>query len=125
MTNNQYPYASPDRPRNYRPSLHSRHHLEHGNHPLIEMLPIAVPIEIAKLLQRGGPNDTDVDLVRMYGFNSLDGADAALFGGGAKGEAATWFNCLAQSIAVMAFVPGGCTILGVRYEAQVTERVTP
>lgn len=68
MTNNQYPYTSPDRPRPYRPSLHSRHHLENGNHPLIEMLPLAVPIEIYKLLERGGPNDTDFDLVQREPF---------------------------------------------------------
>lgn len=44
-----------------------------------------------------------------------------LFGGGKPGEVAAWFNDLAQSIAVMAFWPGGITVFGRHYQATVPE----
>lgn len=88
-------------------------------HPLADMLDLAVPLRIMMLQARGGPTDTDWELVQMYGVNGLQHADELLFGGSGKiGDAPREFSALAQAIAVLAFLPGGVTLFGRHYESK-------
>lgn len=90
--------------------------------PLADMLAIAVPLRILMLQARGGPGDIDREIAQIYAESGLEHADEMLFGMAEKGEVAAWFNDLAQSIAVLAFWPGGVSMFGVHYEtdAQAT-----
>lgn len=79
-------------------------------------LAAAVPIRIHELKQRGGPTDTDFERVRPFGAELAERGDRLLFRG-KKGESAELLNKLADSIAVMAFVPGGVKAFGQHYAA--------
>lgn len=93
--------------------------MSYDRHALADMLDLAVPLRILTLQARGGPTDTDWDLVQMYGVNSLmmDMGAAQFSGASDAMDTPTWFDCLTQSIAVMAFVPGGIKVFDRRYVA--------
>lgn len=82
------------------------------------MLSVAVPLEIERLRQFGGP--TDADYSSMAGIVDRLGnrGDVLLFGG-PKGEPARLFSDLARALAVMAFLPGGVTAFGQTWEAAI------
>jgi hypothetical protein len=79
-------------------------------------LSAAVPLRVWELEQKGGPSDED--LKRAGEFSQVLGerGDVLLFGG-KKGEAGNLFNRLAESIAVLAFCPGGIRTFGMEFAA--------
>lgn len=91
------------------------------SHPLVPALQAAVPIEIARLRDKGGPDEDDLRACRDQLARILSHGDVLLFGG-RKGEAARLFASLARAIAVMAFAPGGVRIFGQHWEATTDER---
>ena len=86
-----------------------------------ELLPIhlqmAVPLRIAELEANGGPTKEDFCRVREYAADFGSRGDAILFH--VKGETAEMVNRLVDSIAVMAFVPGGISVFGLEFVGQV------
>lgn len=81
------------------------------------MLDAAVPLRIAELQQRGGPDDADYNAAREFGSVLASQGDVLMYGG-KPGEAAELANGMAQALAVMAFVPGGVSVFGRRWVAQ-------
>lgn len=57
----------------------------------------------------------------IFGRYLGEQGDILLFGGGKKGQVATVFNAVAESLAYMAFVPGGVTVFGMHFEETWTE----
>ena len=89
-----------------------------NNTLLLATLQAAVPLEIAKLRQRGGPNDFQWEWVADFAEELAERADILLFRGERKGETATMLNRLVFALAVMAFAPGGVTLAGLHFEAR-------
>lgn len=88
------------------------------DHPaLLATLEVAVPLRIAELQARGGPKDSDFERVKGYTELITGGADGMLFTGNKRGHAAYVFNCVADALSVMAFVPGGVKFAGEHWEA--------
>lgn len=66
-------------------------------------------------------------LIAMAGDKAQDIAehgDVILYRGKKKGESAAAFNSLAQSIAILSFMPGGITFLGDHYERTHPDQTT-
>ncbi len=81
------------------------------------MLAVAVPVRILRILSRGGPTAADFKRVADYS-DELGRADVLLFGGRHKeGEIATFFNHVAEAMAVLSFCPGGIELFNLRYES--------
>ena len=88
---------------------------------MADMMGMAVPLHIARLKEKGGPDAADME--KAQGLSDVLGerGDILLFGGGKKGkkgEVADMFNGTAAAIAVLAFVPGGVTLFGQHWEAE-------
>ena len=85
---------------------------------LCDMMALAVPLYIAKLKAKGGPDAEDYK--RATEFSSVLGerGDILLFGGGKKGECADMFDKCAFSVSVLSFCPGGVTVFGSHFEAK-------
>jgi hypothetical protein len=81
-------------------------------------LSVAVPLHIIKLKERGGPDEADLKKAREFNKDLSERGDVLLFGSKKKGEAASLFNGLARSIAVLSFCPGGVTLFGSHWEAE-------
>jgi hypothetical protein len=80
-------------------------------------LEVAVPLRIQEYLQAGGPSDLDYDRVRTVYPPQLGSlGDVLLFGGK---RAAAVMGMLTDGLAVMAFCPGGVSVFGLHFEAQV------
>jgi hypothetical protein len=81
------------------------------------LLSVAVPLWIARLLERGGAKPCD--FIRVAGYNDeLGRADVLLLSGSKnKGEVASFFNKLAESMAVLSFCPGGIELFDLRFES--------
>ena len=78
--------------------------------PLSIALSAAVPLHIMDLKARGGPTGTDYEEARAFGSVLAEQGDRLLFRATKKkdeGQAASLFNRLARSLAVMAWLPGG------------------
>lgn len=88
-----------------------------NNHLAIAMS-AAVPLQIMRLEEKGGPTDEDMKKAQEVSGKLGERGDVLLFGGGKKGEVADLFNGTAHAIAVLAFVPGGITIFGQHFEAK-------
>ena len=76
----------------------------------------AIPLHIMHLQEIGGPTTQDIEAARATADLLGEKGDILLFGGGKKGEAADIFNKTAKAIAVLAFCPGGVTLLGSHFE---------
>lgn len=76
----------------------------------------AVPLLIAELRQKGGPNDVDWDSARAFATELGERGDILQFTGEKPGETATVFNRLAYAMAVVAFAPGGVDFAGLHFE---------
>lgn len=83
------------------------------------MLRIAVPVWIAQIHDKGGPDIGALDQDRLECL--FERADSLLLYGSPKnhGERAIAFNRFAHAIATLAFVPGGVEFCGTRYDASV------
>lgn len=80
------------------------------------MMDAAVPLRIAELQRRGGPDAADFNAAREFGSVLASRGDVLMYGG-KPGEAAELANGMAQALAVMAFVPGGVSVFGRRWVA--------
>lgn len=87
-------------------------------HPLIPALEAAVPLRILTLHAQGRPTDEDWVRAREFSVELATKGDVLLYGGGKRNEAADLFNKLVQTVAVIAFCPGGITVFGRHWEAR-------
>lgn len=87
-----------------------------GN-PLPQFLACFVPLRIHDLQRRGGPEDWEYTAARAFASDLVEQGDVLLYGG-APGEAGRLAARLVQTIAVLAFQPGGITIFGQHWEVQ-------
>lgn len=95
-------------------------HDDLAGHPLPIMLEVAVPLNIHKLRERGGPTEADFERARAFAPVLAEKGDVLLFGSKKeKGKAAELFNELSFALAVAACVPGGVTIFGTNYKKVV------
>lgn len=85
-------------------------------HPLQTHLEVAVPLYIAAMRDRGGPDDAELEAARAFGRVLAERGDVLLYGGKA-GEAGDLADGCAKSVAVLAFCPGGVTVFGRHWEA--------
>lgn len=83
---------------------------------------VAVPLEIATLKEKGGPNDFQWDWVREFADELGERGDILQFAEGRKGKTATMFARFAYALAVLSFLPGGITFAGIHFEAKTVER---
>lgn len=84
---------------------------------LHDTLAVAVPLWILRYQQRGGPGLADFKRVASYN-DELGRADVLLFGGKHKpGEIASFFNHMAEAMAVLSFCPQGIDLFGLSYES--------
>lgn len=81
-------------------------------------LQCAVPLRIMRIKQRGGPTSADFEGVAKISQQLGERGDVLLFGGGKEGEVADLFNGLAETIALLAFSPGGVHLFGQHWEAR-------
>ena len=84
---------------------------------LSSMLGMAVPLNILRLKEKGGPDSDDMKKAQETSDILGEHGDILLHGGGKKGECADLFNKTAEAIAVLSFVPSGITIFGQHFEA--------
>lgn len=89
-----------------------------GN-PLPQFLACFVPLRVADLQRRGGPEDWEEDAALAFVIDVVEQGDVLLYGG-APGEAGRLAARLVQTIAVLAFAPGGITIFGQHWEGTAT-----
>ncbi len=89
------------------------------SHPIHGTLQLSVWLRIQKFKQQGGPTEDDYTRAMAFAPILAEKADILLFGGGKKNEVAELFNKLADAVAVMAFVPGGVTVFGEKYEEKI------
>jgi len=89
-----------------------------------ELLPLhldaQIPLYIAELQKKGGPDATDFALVREAGQALAARADRLLHRCGKKGEATDLITALAFGVAVLSFLPGGVTVFGQHWESGST-----
>lgn len=88
-------------------------------HPIQTMLDAAVPLYIAELSSQGGPSDADLETARAFGRTLAERGDVLLYGG-KPGDAGDLANSCAKSIAALAFCPGGVTVFGRHWEADLS-----
>lgn len=76
----------------------------------------AVPLNIAQIRAKGGPNDMQWDWAREFADELGERGDILQFGGERKGEAATMMNRFTYALAILAFAPGGVNFVGLHFE---------
>lgn len=77
----------------------------------------AVPLNIAELKAKGGPNDFQWDWARDFSDELGSRGDILQWKSEKKGETATMFNQFAYALSIMAFLPGGVEFAGMKFEA--------
>ena len=88
-----------------------------GTSMLPGIMGIAVPLWINEYQKKGGP--TDEDRKRATEFSAVLGSKGdILLHGGKPGEAAEMFNRTAESVAILAFIPGGVNVFGRHFEVK-------
>jgi len=85
-------------------------------------LDAAVPLRVLALQEQGGP--TSEDFKRISAHSNLLGehGDALMFTSKKKGLTAKVANAVADSIAVLSFVPGGVELFDRHYETKAEEK---
>lgn len=81
---------------------------------------IAVPLQIAKLQEKGGPNRWQWEWVRDFADELGSKGDILQFKSDTKGETANVFNNFAYALAIMSFAPGGVRFAGLHFETTVS-----
>lgn len=86
-------------------------------HPLATTLELAVPLALWRLADRGGPSDDDWAQARDFAQVLAEHGDALLYQV-TKGAYPTrrLFVGLVHTLAVLAYVPGGVTFAGRRWD---------
>ncbi len=82
---------------------------------LPEMLAVAVPLWIMRYIEMGGPSVED--MARCHVYEEMT-SESILYRIGKPGQTAKAFNQVAESIAVLSFIPGGVTIFGNHWETK-------
>lgn len=83
-----------------------------------------VPLYIAELQEKGGPDVADFLLAQQTGQSIATKGDRLLYRCGKKGETAALASALAFSIAVLSFLPGGVTTFGQHLESSSRQQGT-
>ncbi len=92
--------------------------LDRRYHIMKMTLCTAVPLWIAQIKERGGPTQEEWDRITNFAETLAFQGEVLMFGDKKQpGRQAHLFNRLAQSIAVMSFLPGGVTTFGEHWEA--------
>lgn len=78
-------------------------------------LSVAVPLHVAELLRRGGPDDEDFRRLSEIALDLSANGDRLLYRSDRAGDL---INKLAYSMAVMSFCPGGVKAFGLKFESQ-------
>lgn len=89
---------------------------------MLDMLRVAVPLYVARLKEKGGPDKDDMAKAQRWSDTIGERGDILLCGGGKNGECAELFNGTAHAAAVLSFCPGGVEAFGMRWESKVFER---
>lgn len=105
-------------PQTYEP-IRGPAHGDTRSELLLLSLQIAVPLKIAEIRAKGGPNDFQWEWARDFADELGERGDVLQFKGQRKGETATIFSRFAFALAIMAFVPGGVKFAGLHFEATV------
>lgn len=79
-------------------------------------LACAAPIEIEHLRFFDGPNDWQIEQAQGY-IQQQKLGEALMFTH--KGETAAQMRLLCEVVAILAFCPGGVSVLGLHFEAEV------
>ena len=79
-------------------------------------LSAAVPLHLAALRRRGGPQPSDLELARHASTLLSEHGDILLYRGSKRGQTAEIFHAVAFALAVMASQPGGTTCAGSHWE---------
>jgi hypothetical protein len=94
--------------------------LGNSNEHLLKLhIATVVPFLIYDLALQGGPSDLDIARLRKdYVDIIASKGDCILYR--VKGETAKAVTVLCESLAILAFCPGGITFLGMHFEAHAT-----
>lgn len=87
-------------------------------------LQTAVPLNVAQIRGKGGPNAFQWDWAREFADELGARGDILQFNGERKGEAATLMNRLAYVLAIMAFAPGGVDFAELHFEVTYVQLET-
>lgn len=88
-------------------------------HHICVYLQTAVTLRIMELQHAGPFEDWQIEREKERLSKALEsGGDDFQFSGGKKGSGASYAAALAESVAFMAFGPGGITVFGDHYEAK-------
>ena len=83
------------------------------------MLSVAVPWRMLEIAKRGGITDDDIKRIQTYTEDLAGPKGTDLFFKSKKnGESAERFNQVADTLAVLAFLPGGIKTLGEHYDGE-------
>jgi hypothetical protein len=82
-------------------------------------LEASVPFAIHDLKKQGGPSAYHREKVRGYAWDIAGGGDALLYR--EKLKSAVMMSKLIESLAIMAFQPGGVTFLGLHFEVPASK----
>lgn len=92
---------------------------EASSHPLSIALSAAVPLWIAEIRRKGGPDAEDMEACRRFSDELAEHGDLLQYRGGRPGQTADLFNNFAYCLAVMSFCPGGVRFAGNHWESGV------
>ncbi len=79
-------------------------------------LDAAVPLLIRELLEEGGPTEYHYQRVREHGRFLAEHGEAILYR--KQGKTSEAMNKLVESVAVLAFCPGGIRLFGCEFDAR-------
>lgn len=83
---------------------------------MAQTLGMAVPLAMRALQDRGGPTAGDRASLSAVAKALAESGDQLIFGGPRSREL---FNATTRAIAILAFCPGGITIFGLHFEADM------
>jgi hypothetical protein len=87
-------------------------------HHLDIALSVAIPLRVYDIYERGQITKEEIEAARAFGKTLAAKGDVLLYGSKKKGEVADLFNRLAESMAIMAFAPGGVPFGEQTFDAQ-------
>lgn len=77
-----------------------------------------VPLAIQEIARGGGITDEHINLARSLSWDLAECGDILIYRSDKKDETAKMMNKLVEGLAILAFLPGGVTFLGVHFEAE-------
>lgn len=79
----------------------------------------AVPLNIAEIKAKGGPNDFQWDWAREFADDLGSMGDILQFKGEKPGQTAAVMNRFTYALAIMSFAPGGVDFAGLHFETKL------